>query len=200
MPFEVNAPVLDPVTRVHKLSITECTPFQYISSVTDSVDLDAIAEEFTRFITVFLQKASKYFSQSIDTALFLQRIQHTYEGEQNESGEDVQVSWIPAFILFYPNRYVIHWKLIYTDSPPGKACEPDEIEPPPTVVGPPATTSISPVRTTREMRKKIRQARLKAAVAKLYLERLTQKYYEKYGNFSGLEESESDLSSESDVE
>jgi len=199
MPLEVGKPVLDPVARVHKLSITECPPFQYITAVTDRVELDTVAEQFTTFVTVFLQKASKYFSQSIDMSLFLQRIQHTYDGEQNEYGEEVEVSWIPAFVLFYPNRYVIHWKLITTESPPGKA---DTIEPLPAspAVEPPATTSISPVRTTREMRKKIRQARLKAAVAKLYLQRLTEKYYEKYGNFSGLEESESELSSESDVE
>jgi hypothetical protein len=198
MPLEVNAPVLDPVTRVHKLSIANCAPFQYITSVTDSVDLDTIAENFTKFITEFLQKASKYFSQPIDMALFLQRIHHTYEGEQNESGEEVQVSWIPAFILFYPNRYVIHWKLINTESPPGKADTLEAAAPSPAL--PPRTTTISPVKTTRVMRKKIRQARLKAAVARLHLERLTQKYYEKYGNFSGLEESESELSSESDVE
>ena len=200
MPLEVAKPVLDPVTRVHKLNITECTPFQYVTTVTESVDLDAIAGEFTAFITVFLQKASKYFSQPIDMPLFLQRIQHTYEGEKNESGGELQVSWIPAFILFYPNRYVIHWKLINTENPPGEA---DIVEASPELSPPMdfrATTTISPVRTTREMRKKIRQARLKAAVAKLYLERLTQKYYQKYGNFSGLEGSESELSSESDVE
>jgi len=197
MPLEVGKPVLDPDARVHKLSITDCPPFQYVTAITDRVDLEAVAEQFTTFITVFLQKASKYFSQSIDTALFLQRIQHTYDGEQNESGEETQVSWIPAFVLFYPNRYVIHWKLVSTENPPGEA---DTIEAPPPVAAPQPTTSISPVRTTSEMRKKIRQARLKAAVAKLYLQKLTQKYYEKYGNFSGLEESESELSSESDVE
>jgi len=199
MPLEVGKPVLDPVARVHTLSITDCPPFQYVTAITDRVDLEAVPEQFTTFITVFLQKASKYFSQPIDTALFTQRIQHTYEGEENESGEDVQVSWIPAFVLFYPNRYVIHWKLVSTENPPGKA---DIIEPPaaPSPTEPLQSTSISPVRTTREIRKKIRQARLKAAVAKLYLQRLTQKYYEKYGNFSGLEESESELSSESDDE
>jgi hypothetical protein len=195
MPLEVGKPVLDPVARVHKLSITECPPFQYVTANTENVELDNVAEQFTTFITVFLQKASKYFSQPIDTALFLQRIQHTYEGEENESGEDMQVSWIPAFVLFHPNRYIIHWKLVNTESPPGKA---DTLEPVPAT--PIETTSISPVRTRQELRRKIRQARLKAAVAKLYLQKLAQKYYERYGNFSGLEESESELSSESDGE
>lgn len=203
MPLEVAKPVLDPVARVHKLAITECPPFQYVTAVTDRLELDTVAEQLTTFITVFLQKASKYFSQPIDMALFQQRIQHTYEGEQNESGDELYVSWIPAFILFYPNRYVIHWKLTHTELPPGKAEAEAEAEvglEAEAEAGVPATTSISPVKTTREIRKKIRQARLKAAVAKLYLQKLTQKYYEKYGNFSGLEESESDLSSESDVE
>jgi hypothetical protein len=200
MPLEVGKPILDSVTRVHKLSITDCPPFEYVTKITDRVELDAVAEQFTTFVEDFLQKASKYFSQSIDMPLFLQRIQHTYEGEQNESGEDTQVSWIPAFVLFYPNRYVIHWKLISTENPPGKTHIIEQSSEPTPVVEAPATTAISPVRTRREIRKKIRQARLKSALAELYLKRLTHKYYEKYGNFSGLEESESDLSSESDVE
>ena len=201
MPLQVGKPVYDGALRAHRVTITELSSsFDYVTTITDHVDLDngITPEQFREFIREFLDQASKYFSQKIDEELFIQRIEHTYDGEEGPAEEPVRVSWIPAYIIFHPNRYIIHWKLINTESPPGKTG--DVVEMP----QPAAPTHVSPDKDngnpTKQMRKKIRQARLKAAVAKLYLHRLTQKYYEKYGNFSGMEDSESDLSSESDVE
>jgi hypothetical protein len=46
-----------------------------------------------------------------------------------------------------------------------------------------------------EIRKKIRQARIRCAFAKLHLDRMVEKYYSKYGKFDGLG-ADSELSSE----
>jgi hypothetical protein len=47
-------------------------------------------------------------------------------------------------------------------------------------------------------KKKIREAKLRAALASLKAERLAEKYYQKYGSLPG--EDSSDLSSESEIE
>ena len=201
MPLEIVQPVFDIALRAHRVTITDFQPpIEYLTSVTKQLELDQVKDEFLVFINEFLEKASKYFSQKIDAPLFIQRISHTFDGEE-ETGATVRVSWIPAYVLFYPGRYVIHWKLINTEIPPGKPDKEEEAVPVQEAVEPPAeATVVSPVRSTKQMRKKIRQARLKVAVARHYLYRITQRYYERYGDFDGMEDSESELSSESDVE
>ena len=53
-------------------------------------------------------------------------------------------------------------------------------------------------KTKREIaRKRIRQARLRATLAKLRAEKLADRYYNRYGNFD-MDSSESELSSEED--
>jgi hypothetical protein len=190
MPLEVGKPVFDSSMRAHSFEISGCSPFEYTTTVTDSFEVERCAPAISRFIKEFIEQASKYFSKPLTEEVFLARTEHTYEGEENSSGDRLKVSWIPAFVLFYPTRYIIHWRLISTESLPGEHSS---------FIVPSATgTAISPV-TGSTWKKRIRRARLRAATAKLHLEKLTERYYAHYGNFDGLEDSESELSSEEEA-
>jgi len=148
---------------------------------------------FMAFVTEFLKQSSPYFSKGLDQELFLQRMCHSYSTDEDLSGAS-SVSWIPARVLFYPSRYEIQWllveiKRITAISPGTDIIETDIItsDRPVKEIGPSAQ---------RRIRQKVRQARLKCALARLHLERLTEHYYTKYGNFDGMSGSDSELSSD----
>ena len=140
----------------------------------------------------------------------------------------LRAQWIPAHICFYANRYEIKWIVSDLETqdvplapsliPPGfmdmiEATELSSAE----GVGGAAEAHMSEAieaelipfsasRGTEESaarergRQRIRQARLRAALAQLKAERLAEQYYARYGTFEGMEGSDSELSEEGEEE
>jgi hypothetical protein len=187
MSFHVSIPLYDANGKCHVLTINDGPIFT--GRVAPSYE-PIMDERFTGFITEFLKQASPYFSKALDQPLFLQRVCHTYSTDEDLKGA-TSVSWIPACILFYPSRYEIRWQLVEIErSTPGTDIIETDIqasERPVKELGPSAQ---------KRIRQKVRQARLKCALARLHLERLTERYYAKYGNFDGMSDSDSELSSD----
>ena len=188
MAFCVRLPRYDSDRKCHVLSIEDGPILKGVKAPAYEPTDD---EHYQGFVTEFLKQASPYFSKGLDQALFLQRVCHNYTTEDELKGA-TSVSWIPALILFYPSRYEIQWTAVEIERapPPGTDIIETEIlasDRPIKELGPSAQ---------KRIRQKVRQARLKCALARLHLERLTEHYYTKYGNFDGMSGSDSELSSD----
>jgi hypothetical protein len=202
MEFTVSKPTHDTVNKYYKLAIISPPVF-----ITEGEGLTAKEIEFVgdnshkldEFIDVFLEKASQYFSKSLDKSLFLQRLSHKYStGEDSLDGKSIKkILWIPAYVLFYMTNYEIHWRLEgfeAVNTSPGTALQESDIqdiskEEPPKHMLPPESIQ-------KRVRQKIRGARIRCGFAKLHLERLIEKYYSRYGHFDGLNGNDSELSSD----
>ena len=132
--------------------------------------------------------------------------------------------WIPDRILFYASRYELHWSLRGVEFVPEPTIPPGFLErgvadeelfqlgadgAPFELPGQEAPLSgaldadaipLSSRFTREELewkaveRKRIRQARLRVALAQLKAERLAERYYRKYGDFEDMDDSGSELS------
>lgn len=193
MLFHVGVPVYDTANKSQVLVIHD-GPAIFKGTVAPRFEPDFKAnnDEFMSFVSEFLKQASPYFSKPLDQNVFLQRIHHTYSTGEDISGENIiSINWIPARVLFYPNRYEVQWIV-------GEIQEVQSIpaHPGTEIIETDIPISEKPYSQQKRIRQKVRQARLKCAVARLYLERITEKYYAKYGNFDGFSDSDSELSSE----
>lgn len=224
--LEVPPPQFDKVKRQHCFELAGAPefrqgPFQVGEAYVPFKQGTAAEQVYQDFCKAFLGKAAAYFSGELPLATFLKRL--VFSWDLGELEEDIQVKapkrlelvWIPARILFQTGRYELIWRLTGVEEFSGL----DEEELPPVVAvgggGLPVsleevveTTSIPFEPAGREAltpraaaRKKVREARLRVAVAQLRAERLAQNYFEKYGDFEGIgEDSDSDLSLDSDPE
>jgi hypothetical protein len=193
MSFSVGQPTHDSIRKCYELEIRDGPSFQGRLVSPFEPDLrGARSQQYEEFITEFLKQASHHFSKPLDKAIFIQRISHSYSTDEDLSGSSLKsLYWIPARVLFYPSLYEFQWILAQVErverveEAPG--CPPDK---------PVEKKPILTMSEQKRLRKKIRQARLKCALARLHVEQITEKYYNKYGNFDGLSDADSELSSD----
>ena len=198
MPFEIGAPVHDPDRKCYEVGIENAPVFIVTTGDISKIVFEGeVQEKLVLFVDEFLNKASPHFSKPLEKTLFFQRVLHTYS---TDDWEDLSpggkiVSWIPAHVLFDPSRYELHWRIRSIEKvplPPGTEIVEADID-----IIPPDTRP--PKQPPQErIRQKIRQARLRVALARVHLEQITEKYYARYGNFDGLSDAESELSSDSE--
>jgi hypothetical protein len=190
MPFHVGLPIYDSVNKCHVLKIDDAPVFKGGKAPSYEIVFEE-GDGFIEFVTDFLKQASPYFSKPLDKDVFIQRIRHSYSTEEEIIHEKLRrVLWIPARVLFYPSRYEFQWII------GGIEHEEVAISPGTDLVEADISEKSLSQTEQKRIRQKVRQARLKCALARLQLERLTERYYAKYGNFDGLNGSDSELSSE----
>ena len=196
MPFQVSTPMFNSQTKTYKLEIKGCEPFETVTANATTIVFEgAIDTMFKSFVAEFLTKASQYFSKELDAEVFVKRLSHVFHTDQfdlSTGREEYRASWIPAHVIFYPSKYEVHWTLIGLE--PLLAPEPVKDDVPPPV----KSSEITPRVKAAFLRQKIRQARMKCAIARLHVEQLAERYYSKYGTFDGLSDSDSELSSDSE--
>jgi hypothetical protein len=194
MAFRVGTPVYNTELKCHELPIDNAPSFEGTGVYPFHIDFTAFGSKLSAFIDEFLSKASFYFSKPLDSTLFFQRVVHSYSTGEDLSGVQLNsISWIPARVLFYPTRYEIRWVIgefeqqeLAVSGILVESAVPDKKSAP----------RIVPESAQKRIRQKIRQARLKAALARLQVEQMTEKYYTKYGGFDGFSEADSELSSD----
>ena len=153
--------------------------------------------------------SKKWFSAFILCANFIQRSTHSWDFGSfppyvgNCSNIIVRQTWRPEQIRILPRSFQIQWKLIgvqYIDPNARISGQdgPDDEDIPLATDGP-GTHNPLILQTSLRARakRKLRKARLKAAVAKFIAQELTRRYYEKYGTLEGADR-ESVLSSDAD--
>jgi len=194
MAFRVGTPVYNTELKCHELPIDNAPSFEGTVVYPFHIDFTEFGSKLSAFVDEFLSKASSYFSKPLDPTLFFQRVVHSYSTGEDLSGLQLKsISWIPARVLFYPTRYEIRWVIgefeeqeLAVSGILVESAVPDKKSAP----------RIVPESAQKRIRQKIRQARLKAALARLQVEQMTEKYYAKYGGFDGFSEADSELSSD----
>ena len=193
MSFHVEPPSHDTQKKCYEVVIRNGPVFERrVAPFTPTFEADD-KQRLDEFISEFLKLASPYFSKPLDKTIFLQRITHCHSTDDLSGETILRAVWIPAKVLFYPSVYEIHWTLTQLEK---KEIDTSGIE---IDMIPSDRVRVAPILSQSEqkrIRQKIRQSRLKCAVARMHLERLTEKYYRKYGGFDGLSDADSELSSD----
>ena len=223
MSFEVNPPKFDVEKKSYTFTFNNAPRIEEIT--TDLTKLHVSQDTlYEVFVKEFLEKASKHFSKKLEHTIFFKRLEYKWITEEVEhqgffkEGEQIRAIWLPVQVIFYTSRYEIYFSLVEVKSAaiastnlPGflEAVEEvneiiQETELPELPIAEVSQEVIpfgeisNEEKTKREIaRKRIRQARLRATLAKLRAEKLADRYYNRYGNFD-MDSSESELSSEED--
>ena len=155
--------------------------------------------------------STRWFSKQVFPTVFLSRVNHTWntEGHSPYTGvfkdfKSITVfqEWSPEQILVTPRTFTIQWKLVNVfykipESRTNPSSGPLEVSYEQIPLNSNNPTVI--LKTTLRTRalKKVREARLLAAISKARSDNLVKRYYEKYGNLEGTD-SGSVLSSDSE--
>ena len=177
-----------------------------------------VLEEVAKQINI---QGSTWFASPIKPIYFLKKVRNIFAPIPAKNyGKTCFVTWSPYLLIIYSNYYELLWNVSITkaddilpsnaieyseelnepveedrvkfQSNPAEICE---IE----VLGNEVVSSLNnmEISSRANMKKKIRETRLKAAVFALKAEKLAEKYFRRYGNTSIFED-ESDLSLNSD--
>jgi hypothetical protein len=177
----------------------------YDKHTTPPPDSPGLKKYIGEIAVLYEDYSKKWFTRPILATLFLSRLMHTWNTEGHSpymgTGETiVYQEWYPEQILVGFQNFTINWKLskvIYKNPRLAPTSGPVEVTsdeiPHDSMVN---TLSLETTLRSRALRK-VRQARLIAAVSKARADGLTVRYYEKYGNLEELD-SNSVLSSDSE--
>jgi hypothetical protein len=222
MSFQVLPPQFDVAKKCYTFTFKNAPKIEEIT--TDPTKLSITEEDLKEiFIHDFLEQASKYFSKSLDEAVFFKRLVYEWITDEvdlaGRVGETFRATWIPARLVFFTTRYELYFSLSELEEVVTSKVDPGFLDqlgvtgeelPPETVETELPELPIAEVtqeiipfgklseeeRALRESgRKRVRQARLKASLARLHAEEMAERYYKRYGNFD-IPDSESELTSE----
>lgn len=178
-------------------------------------------------VTRFLEATRKYFTSPLTSEKVLRHLRHSVqEGELPTSTGWYEVTWSPVKMILKTSEYELVWQVTeyketcarippeFTESKTPRPSSPDAPEQVRSIqihdslipVGdlplsdlPPLPFSteeeVDPVK--EETRRKLREARLKVALAKLRAQRMEQTYYERYGDPPEDSENSSETTSDS---
>jgi len=177
------------------------------------------------FLEQFIEKTSKHFATPLRTSAILPRLTHKWNvSEDLAADEHYMLHWSIKAMIVKSKEFCLVWccdwqrcpPLITSDflnlSAPSRSSSPardlrtiqiqpsatmDEHEVPMTLDSRLMTLEYENTPVSAE-RKRVREARLRAALANLRADRLAEKYYQKYGTPAG--DGSSELSSESEDE
>jgi hypothetical protein len=130
----------------------------------------------------------KWFSNPVMELQFLKRLSHDWKfgnhPPNTQSGPATMVHqiWCPEKLHIYPRNIQLHWNLVEVvyghEHPPGFTnvlVDPDTFP-----LTEAETVKVNPVTMERTLRK-VREARLQAAVTAAHAKNLALRYYERYG-------------------
>jgi hypothetical protein len=185
--------------------------------------------EYLKDITkILVVEGKNWFASPIKETIFLKKLKHTFYNyyNSNDSGK-VKYSWIPYLLEISPRSFDLYWKanvekvtntiipVNYMDF------SEDLLEPKPlrTLIIQNETKKSEdidlveyeiPFEGSQQLeyeissraiiKKKVREARLIAAIATMKAERMAEKYFRRYGIHTDLDENESELSFDSEEE
>ena len=208
--MEISTPSVQRGTKSQKIQIVSTT-----ATVTTTSNMpgevstpDTSSPEVHAILTEFLTNAAQYFSKGLSLANFLSKatFMWNYDRFRNEinsapANAVVRMIWVPEAVIFHQNaQYESIWQAtsLVVEAPAVAEAVPVLVEGLDAIPFDSSNTIVQPS-PRRGEKQKVREARLRAALAHLRAERLALKYYEKYGK---IEDSDKDstLSLESEFE
>ena len=182
-------------------------------------------ERLESFLDEFIEKTSRHFATPLRTSTILPRLKHKWVLCQVAPDTHYMFTWSPTAMIIKSKEFCLVWSsvasvcspIIPSDflnlSAPSRSSSPArdlrtiQIQPPTaTMVEHDVPMALDARMLTLEYensplsaeKKRVREARLRAALANLRADRLAEKYYQKYGTPAG--DGSSELSSESEDE
>lgn len=191
--------------------------------------LPALDAGFSEVLQLLLEKVKQYFTAPLRPEKVLRHLRHTLqEGNLPTATGWYEITWSPFVFVVKAGEFELVWQirdlkeatptipLEFTESQTPRAKSPDVPEQTRTIqihdalipVGdlplsdlPPLPFSMEEADPLRiESKRRIREAKLKVALAKLKAQRMEQKYFERYGQTPEDSEGSSDVSSDSEEE
>jgi hypothetical protein len=209
--MEISTPSFQKGTKSQRIQIISTTAtVTTTTKVPGAVSTpDTSMPEVQALLTEFLTNAARYFSKGLSLANFMSKATFIWNYDRfiNEinsapANAVVRMTWVPEAVIFHQNaQYESIWQathLVVEAPAAAPAAETALIEAPDAIPFDETNAIVQPS-PRRGEKQKVREARLRAALAHLRAERLALKYYEKYGK---IEDSDKDstLSIESDFE
>lgn len=204
----------------------QLTQVTFVEETTEELNLPANQAITNQFVVEFLELSKKYFTNPLTKERILRHLRHTILKEETPKKEGwYALQWQPFSMTIKSNDFLLTWQVTkadetepiipseFTSSTTPRAQSPapeqtrniqihDSLIP----VGdlplsdlPPLsfeTEDIDPAH--EEMKRRIREARLKLQLAKLKAQRMEHKYFQRYGQEVEESEDSSEFSSESD--
>ncbi len=172
-------------------------------------------QEFLRTLAAMFESYSKrWFHNQVSAMAFIKRLSHIwqfesqqpYTGQLPEEGRGaitVRQTWCPEQLHILPRTIQLHWKLVSAsyevEKPSGLlsagTLEEFSVDAVPEAGGAPAGFDLRISGVREKALRKVREARLRAAVAKWHANELIVRYYERYGT-TELLDGDSELSSD----
>ena len=176
--MEVSRPVINVKDRSYTFKIN-CTDVSKCCLRSRSTSTPS-KRDISGVVTIFAVAASEFFPSSLDVGELLDQVHNEWKRDDDEIDDWSFITWIPSMIKISPIDTAIDW-VIHSIDAPGQSAKSKEH---------PGKAAI--------YRRRIREARLKAAAAELHAANLVEGYYRKYGQ-TLLNESDSSLSEWEDV-
>jgi hypothetical protein len=184
--------------------------FQLFSGLGRATESTLLSEPvFLPFLDALLTALGGHFSKTLDGRIFRQRLRHMWKGDGDVTRRYPDDTWIPRELRMAATSYTLSWEFQEATRAVVSGLDVEEVE-----LVRSEGAAVVPAGTVEEVedipeegggdesveeraaaRRRVRQARLRAAVAQLRAERLAERYYKRYGSFDGAG-SDSDLSSE----
>jgi hypothetical protein len=209
--MEISTPSVQKGTKSQRIQIlsTAASVTTTTKRPDEVVTPDTSMPEVKAIVGDFLTAATRYFSKGLPLDNFLSKAQFVwnydrFKEEINSAPADavVRMKWSPEAVIFHQNaQYESVWQathLVIEVQTPAKTPAPAVIEESDAIPFDSSNTIVQPS-PRRGEKQKVREARLRAALAHLRAERLALKYYEKYGKMEE-DDKDSTLSIESEFE
>ena len=212
--MDISAPIFQKTDRSQKIQILSTTasvktattvPAEVVIPDTSGTDVKAI-------LTEFLSASSRYFSKGLSLQNFLSKANFVWNYDKFKEDINsapaaavVRLTWALEAVIFHQNgNYESIWQATHLVTEITIRETPAKTPAEPVAVGEDAIpfdmdANVIQPSPRRNDKQKVREAKLRAALAHLRAERLALKYYEKYGILEGTD-NESTLSVDSDFE
>lgn len=191
--MELERPVQLP-DKTYRIPILIAEPYRFDCELKEQGShvtpegTEAVAAIVRDMAGQYEQLSKKWFPLPVAAVTFQGRLSHDWNfgTHQPYYGVNQEViarqAWRPEWIHVTARTFVLHWTLVsvsYREDSGEETEDQDGTEEIPLVAGPPAA-SLVPSQRLRALRK-VRAARLQAAVAKARAKALVVRYYERYG-------------------
>lgn len=212
----LSKPIWSSTTKTYTINITGNDTLSY-SEIRDASGNDFFNEPNTtkkEFQTIFIILVKEFteflkgtFSTPIKDTIFIKRSKHVFSqlAKTNNYGKRCLFTWTPIKIIVSSITYEIYWDINIAVLDDTIDCELIKSETTNIIEANEDLNEISDISPEQHienssralLKKKVREARLKVAIAKIKAEKLAAKYFRRYGNDLDVSY-ESDLSSDSD--
>ena len=212
----LSKPIWSSTAKTYTINITGNDTLSY-SEIRDASgndffnEPDTIKKEFQKIFIELVKEFTEFlkdiFSTPIKDTIFIKRSKHVFNQlpKTNNYGKRCLFTWTPIKIIISSTSYEIYWDINIVVLDDTIECELIKSETTNIIEANEELNEISDISPEQHienssralLKKKVREARLKVAIAKIKAEKLAAKYFRRYGNDLDVSY-ESDLSSDSD--